>query len=242
MIYRRLGPLNKWRVTILRETWNAVTHTSPSIRLCNICGFRGYFNPFGWPLRPEAACPSCYSAERHRHFKLWFDENTQRFHDAYILHFAAEPSIQRFVKPACGFYQSADLAPGRCDQVLNIEKIGLPDRQIDIVICFHVLEHVNDKAALSELYRILKPGGLLLLMFPIIEGWAATYEDRTITGEKERTLYFGQYDHVRYYGADARNRIKNAGFALSEFTAVEPFVRKYGLMRGEKLFIAERPR
>lgn len=110
-----------------------------------------------------------------------------------------------------------------------------------MVICSHVLEHVDDRRALSELYRVLRPGGLCILLTPIIEGWDTTFENAAINRPEDRSVYFGQFDHVRYYGADLRARIGAAGFALSEFTAVEPFVTRHGLIRGEKLFLAERP-
>jgi hypothetical protein len=75
-------------------------------------------------------------------------------------------------------------------------------------------------------------------MVPIIEGWSQTYEDPTITSPLDRDRCFGQWDHVRYYGADLRERIRDAGFALDEFTAIEPLVADFGLSRGEKVFIA----
>ena len=78
-------------------------------------------------------------------------------------------------------------------------------------------------------------------MFPIVEGWDRTYEDPAHASPAARTVYFGQYDHVRMFGRDVRDRIRNAGFSLSEFTAVEPEVARYGLVRGEKLFIATKP-
>ncbi|MES1156105.1 MAG: methyltransferase domain-containing protein, partial [Pseudorhodoplanes sp.] len=107
-------------------------------------------------------------------------------------------------------------------------------------ICLHVLEHVDDKAAIAELYRVVRPGGLLIAMFPIVEGWDETFEDSTKSSAEERLLYFGQHDHARFFGRDARVRLAMPGFVVEEFTAVEPYVSRYGLMRGEKVFLCRR--
>ena len=88
---------------------------------------------------------------------------------------------------------------------------------------------------------MLKPGGVALIMLPIIEGWHQTYENAEVTTPKARQLHYGQSDHLRYYGADVRDRIRAAGFVLDEFTAEGPTVPTYALQRGEKLFIARRP-
>ncbi len=85
---------------------------------------------------------------------------------------------------------------------------------------------------------MLSARGVAVLMVPIVEGWRETYENPEIADPAGRTLHFGQRDHVRYYGADFRDRVRNAGFALEEFTAVEPHVARHGLNRGEKIFIA----
>jgi hypothetical protein len=61
-----------------------------------------------------------------------------------------------------------------------------------------------------------------------------------VTTPEDRELHFGQYDHLQYYGRDVRKNITNSGFLLGEFTSVEPFVSKYGLKRGEKIFVAQR--
>ena len=81
-----------------------------------------------------------------------------------------------------------------------------------------------------------------LLMFPISEGWDETYEDPAHTTLAARETYFGQSDHVRMFGRDVRDRIRKAGFNLSEFTAREPNVARYGLHRGEKIFVADKSR
>ena len=142
------------------------------------------------------------------------------------------------LKKRVGRYESADIAPGRADRVLNIEAIAMPDASYDCVLCSHVLEHVDDAKALSEIFRVLKPGGVALIMLPVIEGWAHTYENPQVTTPEERKRHYGQADHVRYYGADVRERIGAAGFALEEFTAEGPDVLTYALQRGEKVFIA----
>ena len=65
-----------------------------------------------------------------------------------------------------------------------------------------------------EIYRVLKPGGVVLIMLPVIEGWSTTYENNAVVTPEERARHYGQADHVRYYGADVRDRIRAAGFKL----------------------------
>lgn len=135
---------------------------------------------------------------------------------------------------------TADIEPDRADFTIDIERIAIPDQSFDAILCFHVLEHVNDRMALSELHRVLRPDGMLLLITPVIEGWSRTYEDCAVQSPEDRQLYFGQSDHVRVFGADIRERIRNAGFSLSEFTAEEPEVSKNSLKRGTKVFVCRR--
>ena len=170
-------------------------------------------------------------------FKLWVDANLDLIVGKTFVHFAPE-AVGRFVASLVGEYITADIQPGRADRVLDIEHIDMPDATCDVFFCSHVLEHVDDAKALREIRRILRPGGVALLMIPIVEGWETSFEDASVVGEREREMLFGQSDHVRMYGRDFRGRVAQAGFGLEEFTAVEPHVRTYGLFRGEKVFIA----
>jgi SAM-dependent methyltransferase len=207
---------------------------------CPMCRHIGLFQWFGDPPRRDARCPGCGSLERHRLLKLWFDANEARLRGGTALHFAPEQSVMRIFKPAAGRYVTADIDPSRADVVLNIEDMGSQaDGSYDWIVCSHVLEHVDDKKALAELRRILKPGGLLIVMIPMVEGWTTTLEDPDVLSATDRSRYFGQWDHVRYYGADVRERISAAGFKLEEYTAAEPQVSRFGLTRGEKVFIGQ---
>lgn len=211
------------------------------MRECNLCGYKGRFWPFGDPPRRGAACGGCGSKERHRLLAQWVADHPSIVDGANILHFAPEPHLAKLFKHRAGEYRAADLNPDAADIVLNIESIDLPDESVDLIVCSHVLEHVDDKKALHEMHRILSPGGRALLMFPIVEGWDSTYENPAHQSERDRVLYFGQRDHVRMFGRDVRDRITDAVFSLGEFTAEEPDVTRYGLARGEKVFIATKP-
>ena len=208
--------------------------------LCSCCGTVSSFRIHGFPPRLNARCSKCGSLERHRLVVLYLQRNPHLLASRDVLHFAPEDTIRKYVTGRAGRYTAGDLNPSDGDLRLNIEEIDLPDNSVDTIICSHILEHVDDRAALKELFRILRPGGTALLLFPLIEGWETTFEDPSIVAPEERLRFFGQEDHVRFFGRDARDRIRNAGFKLSEFTAVEPDVQEYGLRRGEKIFVSEK--
>jgi len=215
---------------------------SLAARECPICGYVGPFKAVGvyW-RRPDALCPNCRGRERHRFFKLLLDRHSPIPKGAKLLHFAAEPSITQVVEPLAKEYYRADIESSRADLVLNIENIDLNNNEFDVVICFHVLEHVDDAKALVEIFRILKPGGLALISVPIIEGWDKTYENPEITSEWDRFLHFGQRDHVRYFGRDVRDRIRAAGFELSEIQTDGAECARYALTPGDVIFFARKP-
>jgi SAM-dependent methyltransferase len=211
-------------------------------RTCSVCGYQGRFQAGGRPRRIDARCPKCGSAERYRLLALWLDRHGEFLRGADTLHFAPEAGLAKLLRTRVGRYRSADIAPGRADMVLNIESIAAANGAFDCIVCSHVLEHVDDAKALSEIFRVLKPGGVALIMLPVIEGWATTYENPAVKTAEDRAHHYGQSDHVRYYGADVRDRIRAAGFALDEFTAQGSDVLTYALQRGEKVFIAKKPR
>ena len=212
---------------------------------CPICNFRGVFHNFGMPPRLNALCPNCGSLERHRLFflSLFLDgKPNESFIKAKILHFAAEPILEGILRPIFGSgYQTADLFV-KSDLKIDIEKIQLQSNSYSTIVCMHILEHVDDKKALAEMFRILTPDSFLILAFPIIEGWNLTYENVDIDTVEGRLIHFGQADHIRYYGSDIRSRIKKQGFIISEeFSGSPEMCIKYGLQRGEKLFLCKRP-
>ncbi len=216
----------------------AVHGKTPSSE-CPCCGYRGRFESFGPENRPAARCPNCASLQRHRLLALAVRDHAVEFAGQDVLHFAPEPIMARIIqKAAPKSYRTADITPGRADEVLNLEKIAKPDASFDRIVASHVLEHVDDALAMAELYRILRPGGALIAMVPLIEGWAATYEDDRIRSDRDRADHFGQYDHVRFYGADFRDRLMSHGFKVREFTALGREAVDYALLRGEKVFIA----
>lgn len=209
-------------------------------RQCPICNFSGYFSDYGRPPRLDASCPRCGSLERHRLFWLWYEKDKNRIISP-VLHFAAERFLSEIFKTAfsASEYKTADISADS-DVLLNIESIDLPDCSINTIICNHVLEHVDDKKALSEMHRILSEKGTLIVSIPIIEGWKETYENPSIQSVEERELHFGQGDHIRYYGSDFRDRLLGAGFHFEEITAEGPEVVTHSLMRGEKIFVCRK--
>jgi predicted SAM-dependent methyltransferase len=131
-------------------------------------------------------------------------------------------------------YFTADLKSALASVKTDITNIAYKSNSIDVVLCNHVLEHVpEDRKALTELFRVLIPGGWAILNSPIDLERAETFEDPSIISPQDRERAFGQSDHVRIYGRDYKGRLENAGFVVtveSYFRDLELHIfRKYGL-------------
>lgn len=209
-------------------------------RECSICGYRGKFFATGRPLRFDAVCPRCHSRERHRHHHLILTDRPDLIDGKAILHFAAESCFVEDYQQRSAQYIRADIQPSSAEDRINIEDIPIADASIDTVICHQLLEHVDDRKALRELHRILRPGGYAILSTPVIESWRSTFEDDSVRDPWLRDLYFGHPDHKRFFGRDVRQRIADAGFTITEFVAMEPDVSRYGLARGDVIFLARK--
>ncbi len=126
---------------------------------------------------------------------------------------------------------------------MDITNIRYPDRSFDLIICSHVLEHIqDDKKAISELYRVLKDDGMAVILVPILT--QKTFEDPSITDPEERLKTFGECLHVRLCGKDYIDRIRDAGFHVETVTP-ETFLSdkeivKFGAMMGERIFLARK--
>lgn len=177
---------------------------------CNYCGWEG--KNF-WPLegklytRLNAKCPVCGSLERHRSLLFFLKEKMNFFSNPKnvleISPFSPIDIFHKICKKSNISYLSIDIDPKRAMIQCDITKIPLLDEKFDVIICYHVLEHVKtDIEALKELYRILKKDGYAIIQVPI---------------ECEKTIEYdkpdeSKWDHVRAYGKDFKLRLQSVGF------------------------------
>lgn len=128
---------------------------------------------------------------------------------------------------------------------MDITKIDFGSNSFDVIICNRVLEHVtDDRKAIDELFRILKPGGWAIIQAPIDFNREITYENDDITHPEERLKEFGQSDHVRIYGLDYSRRLRESGFTVDVIDFIKDIskedVFKYGLIEDEKIHLCRK--
>jgi ubiquinone/menaquinone biosynthesis C-methylase UbiE len=206
---------------------------------CNICNhsLRKFI-----PL-PEGdkLCPRCGSLARNRRLydilqKQYLKKNTT------VLDFSPSRNLYRILKENENIkYISTDFAGEfLSDQQYDITRIDLPDECIDLVICYHILEHIDDDArAMTELYRILKIDGACLIQTPFKEG--DIVEDPLIRTSEERLKRFGQADHVRVYSVNGlKNRLSLSGFQVEVKEFIEPAENKSGFKEKEYILVAHK--
>jgi SAM-dependent methyltransferase len=205
-------------------------------------------NIIGAGLSPNGTCPRCLSNDRERHVFLYLKQHHEHlFSDEVdLLHIAPEKNLwEMFRKQKNINYMPAGLDMQLASVRMDITKIQENDNHFDMVICNHVLEHiVDDRLAMSELFRVLKKGGYAILQVPISFQNDDTIEDKSIVDPDERRAVFGQSDHVRIYGCDYISRLESVGFSvkaidfISELTDEQ--VQKYSLIPEERIFVCRK--
>ena len=197
---------------------------------CTVCqkSFRKFL-PYGNKGAENRLCPNCLTLERHRLLWKYLKEKTNFFTNKLkVLHIAPEqPFLKKIRKLENIDYITADLYSPIADVKTDIRAMVFEDKTFDVTLCNHVLEHSDEEQkALTELYRTLKLGGWAILQVPIDYSREKTYEDKNITTRSEREKHFGQYDHLRVYGKDYPERLRNAGFTVVEDDFIKSFTKE----------------
>ena len=223
------------------------------------------FLPYGYGTqRDNVLSPSTLSLERHRLLWLFLQSDTDFFEPVVqgtkkfmlrkkpntklkVLHFAPEQAFyKRFRNQKSIEYTTTDLHSPLADVKADICNLPFEDASYDMILCNHVLEHIpDDKKAMRELFRILKPGGMGIFQIPLDMHRKTSFQDDNITDPEERAKIFGQYDHVRVYGMDYFDTLKDIGFEVHPIdytkTLTAETITKYCLSKGELIPICIKP-
>jgi SAM-dependent methyltransferase len=222
---------SEWVMGVVRPTRNFVMSIPYRGwgRWCPVCEkSMRKFHAYGIVSREDARCVLCGALERHRFVWLFFSKMTNLFDETpkKMLHVAPERCFESRLRPRLGHgYVTADLLNPRAMVRMDITDIQYPDEYFDVIYCSHVLEHVqDDKRALREFCRVLKRGGWAILIVPITTD--KTFEDPSVVDPSERLRLFGRNNHVRRYGADYINRLREAGFKVKVSCVSDFFDKK----------------
>lgn len=243
----------------------SVMYTGPG--QCNLCGSRVRFlsmtrrlgrelAEYGFPYTLDDfetlnhrryVCPMCGSVDRDRLYQLYIERFLRPNGCRRVLEFAPSAPLSAYLRDRSDLqYRSADLMMASADDVVDITDMQMyPDGSFDFFICSHVLEHVSDDGrALTELYRILAPGGRGIVMTPV--GPEGSFdEDPTASDESERWRRFAQGDHVRLYDRSTLcSRIRASGLevsALDSRTFGDATFRRHAIAPKSILYVVHKP-
>lgn len=208
---------------------------------CSVCGkkfhnyeYIGPYSPLGEKHdvalggRP-GGCPYCKSVDKYRW--LWYilsNYTDIEKMNGSVLHFAPEKEIKdKILRNKNLKYITGDIEACKAEYIVDMTDMQFEDNTFDLVIASMVLEHIPDeKAALSELRRVLKASGKIVLTIPVAFDLKETLEDDRVDTDEKRLKYYGQEDHVRLYGRDFKERFSEIGFHIDVYLSGEMLTEK----------------
>ena len=197
--------------------------------------------------RENAIAPDSLSLERHRLMWLFLKNKTNFFTDNLkFLHIAPEYCFIKIFKGMKNLdYLTADLISPWADVKMDVHDIPFEENTFDVVICNHVLEHVDDAdKVMKEFYRVMKSGGWGIFQVPIDYNNSVTIEDRSVTDPRERERLYWQSDHLRLFGRDYGDKLIAAGFKVTEsnfINEIDPkLVERYALDKNEIVYYCQK--
>jgi SAM-dependent methyltransferase len=198
------------------------------------------------------SCPKCDASDRERLMVLYLDEvwpKLDRTKPIQLVDFAPfYPMAQRIKRYPSIAYRSADLFRNDVQDRIDLTDIAYPSESVDIFVCSHILEHIpDDRKAMRELRRILKPGGFGLMLVPLVVGVENTTEETADAPDKSiayRWKHYGMGDHIRQYGRrDFLARLSESGFAVEQLGADHfghDTFRRHGIAANSVLYVVRR--
>ncbi len=202
----------------------------------------------GSGYRVNSRCPRCDSYDRERLVYLYLTRKTRVLSEPLrLLHVAPEKNLQKVLRARPNIdYLSSDLDSPLAQVVMDITDIQYEADTFDVIICNHVLQDVpEDLKAMSEMYRVLKPGGWAIIQVPISRVLDRTLEDPSARTYEERSRTYGGMFHVRIYARDYEQRLTSVGFAVRRYSFVAEFgaeeAYRYGLLMDEEIHVASKP-
>lgn len=208
-------PVNRLRYYAYRDVLLAY----PRRHACNLCGWQG--RRFLTYKHKYVLCPQCGSHVRQRLIAAAIDTYEKvkdvRVAAASVLHISPEYCLGLLFRPRAAEYVRGDNWTDDCDIKVDMTDMSnVPNARFDIVVACDVLEHIeDDRAAIRETYRVLRPGGTAILTVPQFNGDELTLEDPAIVTREDRDRVYGQEDHMRNYGIDFADRLEEAGFRVT---------------------------
>lgn len=220
------------------RSWHSIFYAGKKYE-CNICQKK--LRKFIELSNTDSLCPNCGSLKRNR--RLWSLLETELLiPNMSILDFSPSRCLYRKLKKLKTInYKSTDLSGDFiADNHFDITNLEIADNSLDLVICYHILEHINDDIqAIKELFRVLKPGGKALIQTPFKDG--NIYEDYSIVSNEERLKHFGQEDHVRIYSVSGlTKRLESCGFMI-RIIADSSTENKYDFDKKEIIILNTKP-
>lgn len=188
----------------------------------------------------DKLCPYCGSSSRQR--RLWTLLQPRLNNNISVLDFSPPRCLYRkLLQLRQVAYTPTDFAGEfLASRSLDITHLDLEDNSYDLIVCYHVLEHVEeDRLAMTEMFRVLKPSGSCIIQTPFKDG--DIYEDASIKDPKERKKHFDQEDHVRIYSVDGLSqRLILAGFTVERMRFAEEENNYHGFRMNENVLIARK--